>query len=257
MARAKIGTKRGPSKTKKGPSVIGKLDPPKLDPPKLDPGKLDPPKRDPGKLDPPKRDPLESPAIQKLADDIVQHHLAAEKQNVLVRAENGKRLLNAKSQLDHGDWGRFLVEKVPFSQKTAERAINLHHFKNANPARFEKLVPLGLIKADILISQPPAVFDALFANQPHLVPSLGVKLNLSRMSKSELLEVITQPDTVDAAEALVRTTTRSTRRLIRDLGTLVDRRDDLDLDRDEIVDLYDDLLHALSRLAKAYDLEPD
>ena len=103
----------------------------------------------------------------------------------------------------------------------------------------------------------PATFDALFSNQPHLVPSLGVELTLTRMSKTELLEVITQPEPIDPSEALVRNTTRSTRRLIRDLRTLVDRRDDLDLDRDEIVDLYDDLLQALSRLAKAYDLEPD
>ena len=87
--------------------------------------------------------------------------------------------------------------------------------------------------------------------------SLGVELTLTRMSKTELLEVITQPEPIDPSEALVRNTTRSTRRLIRDLRTLVDRRDDLDLDRDEIVDLYDDLLQALSRLAKAYDLEPD
>ncbi len=213
-----------------------------------------------GKITPPPLapdDPLDSPEIQQLADDILQHHLAAEKENVLVRAQNGARLLQAKSKLAHGDWGRFVAERVPFSQKTVERAINLHHFQNAHPARFAKLLPLGLIKADILIHQPPATFDALFSNQPHLVPSLGVELTLTRMSKSELLEVITQPEPIDLSEALVRNTTRSTRRLIRDLRTLVDRRDDLDLDRDEIVDLYDDLLQALSRLAKAYDLEPD
>lgn len=242
MARGKLGTKRGPSglSTKppaatSPPKAVGKVGPVPLEP----------------------DDPLESPEIQKLAGEIVQHHLAAEKDSVLARAENGGRLLKVKGQLAHGDWGRFIAQKVPFSQKTVERAINLHHFREGHPTRFDELLPLGLTKADILIRQSPTAFDALFAGQPHVVPSSGAKKTLSLMSPSDLLEVIAQPQPVDEAEALVRSTTRSSRRLIRELRALVDRRGELDLDRDELVDLYDDLLEALSRLAQAFDLEPD
>ncbi|MCM1565904.1 MAG: DUF3102 domain-containing protein [Dehalobacter sp. 4CP] len=40
--------------------------------------------------------------------------------------EIGRRLLEAKDLVKHGEWGKWLAESVSYSQKTAERLIKLY-----------------------------------------------------------------------------------------------------------------------------------
>ncbi|MBW9154889.1 DUF3102 domain-containing protein [Clostridium tagluense] len=47
--------------------------------------------------------------------------------------EIGKRLIEAKSQLVHGEWGKWLQEKVEFSQETARKFMKVGtEFSNSN-----------------------------------------------------------------------------------------------------------------------------
>lgn len=48
--------------------------------------------------------------------------------------EIGKRLIEVKEQLPHGEWGKWLEEKVEFSQETARRFMKVaEEFGNSNP----------------------------------------------------------------------------------------------------------------------------
>ena len=76
------------------------------------------------------------------------------------------------------------------------------------------------------------------------------------MTIGELLEVLLEPDdTPDASDEALRRSERSCRRAIRDIRRLI--RAKHAVDREDVLDFYDDLLVAMSELALAFDLETD
>ena len=199
--------------------------------------------------------PFADPVIQQLTGEIRQHHAAANRQSVEARAENGRRLLEVKQRLKHGQWHAYLKTEVPYDRKTADRAINLYHYRQSQPARFEQLTVMGLTKAYLLIKLPPSELEALLKGTHH-VPLTGAEKPLRLMSKNELMSVLFPPKKEpEPVQALTRGYRSATKALIAQLDRLIDSAPLLTASSDTFVDLYDDLLHTLSRFSLTFALD--
>ena len=192
--------------------------------------------------------------VDQLTQQIHQLHIAADEECVIARAEIGNLLQDLKNEVPHGKWMDHVRTELPYGSNTVQRAINLHHFANNHPERFAKLARAGLAKADVLINRPLPELDALLAGH-HFVPSAGTTKTVTQMTFEELMEILRPSRSHDASAALVRDAKRSSKKLIKLLGSLAQNHESLD--REDVVDLYDDLVHALAALASAYDLETD
>ncbi len=97
--------------------------------------------------------------------------------------EIGKRLNEAKAMLSHGEWGKWLSEKVDFSEATAQRFMRLaKEYPNPSP-----VMDLGASKALLLLALPESEREE-FTAEKHLVD--GAKKTVSEMSKRELEKAI-------------------------------------------------------------------
>ena len=99
--------------------------------------------------------------------------------------EIGKRLIEAKAQLKHGEWLPWLSEKVEFSEASAQRFMQLAR-EYENPALVRDL---GASKALVLLALPASEREN-FAQEKHVVN--GEEKSVSEMSKRELEEAIRQ-----------------------------------------------------------------
>lgn len=98
--------------------------------------------------------------------------------------EIGRRLLQAKEMIPHGQWGRWLEEKVEFSHRTAnnfmkaaEEYSNSQSLANLPPTKIFALLDL------------PAEDREQFVQQPHELPT-GETKTVDDMTTRELQEAI-------------------------------------------------------------------
>ncbi|WP_054768719.1 DUF3102 domain-containing protein [Lysinibacillus parviboronicapiens] len=75
--------------------------------------------------------------ITERSTDVIAAEINAIKfqtQTMMLQAssEIGKRLIEAKGQLQHGDWGKWLKENVEYSQSTANNLMQIHTEYSAN-----------------------------------------------------------------------------------------------------------------------------
>lgn len=97
--------------------------------------------------------------------------------------EIGKRLIEAKEQLPHGEWGKWLEEKVEFAQSTANKFMKCaSEFSNSESVR-----NLGSKKLFSLLSIPQDEREE-FISQPHEVN--GQTKTVDEMTTRELQKVI-------------------------------------------------------------------
>lgn len=75
--------------------------------------------------------------------------------------EIGKRLIEAKQQLNHGEWGKWLEEKIEFSQETSRKFMkcaneysNSKAIWNLEPTKLFKLLDVPSDERDDFISSP-------------------------------------------------------------------------------------------------------
>lgn len=112
--------------------------------------------------------------------------------------EIGRRLIEAKAQLSHGEWLPWLEEKVEFSEVTAQRFMRLAK-EYENPSL---VTDLGASKALALIALPVSE-RAEFAAEKHLVN--GEEKTAAEMTVKELKEAIREREEaraeLSAAEA--------------------------------------------------------
>lgn len=97
--------------------------------------------------------------------------------------EIGRRLIEAKSQLQHGEWLPWLAEKVDFSEMTAQRFMKLARECENTPA----LLDLGATKALALLALPESEREE-FVSGKHEVR--GEEKTVQEMSTRELDEAI-------------------------------------------------------------------
>lgn len=110
--------------------------------------------------------------------------------------EIGKRLLEAKEQLAHGEWLPWLRDKAEFSEATAQRFMRLAK-EYANPSR---VTDLGAYKALVLLALPASERDE-FIEGKHEVN--GTEKSVFDMTKKELEQAVRERDAArrEAVEA--------------------------------------------------------
>lgn len=97
--------------------------------------------------------------------------------------EIGKRLIEAKQQLQHGEWGKWLEEKVDFSQRTANQFMRVaDEFSNS-----QSISNLGTRKLFLLLDVPTEERQQ-FIEDKHSVN--GKEKSVDEMTTRELQEAI-------------------------------------------------------------------
>jgi hypothetical protein len=200
--------------------------------------------------------PRADPVIAQYTREILELHASGGRHDVRVKADIGGILFQARERLAHGDFGRWLEAELPYSTRTAQRAINLYHVRNSNPSLFETIAPLGVAKVYVLLTLPPAGIKSLVGKR-HRVPGVATSMTLAQLSFGQFVQLIAarKQSPPDASTTIVRNYTHQVHKLIRTIDTMIEHRPSID--DHAIHDLHDDLLHAAARLAHAFHLDDD
>lgn len=198
----------------------------------------------------PRRDPFADAEEQTQA--ILQHERAVNAATVAARAEQGRLLLEARARIPHGSWRAYVATKLPISRATADRAIDLFHFRERHPELFEKLRAVSLSVAYLLIDLPVDEL-ATFLGKAHPIPKLGVSKTPSAMHVSDVMEVLWGGrDRREGPDVILRSR-RASRAAIREIQNLIDQRDRVEVEA--VAELYEELTRALAALGAAFELE--
>lgn len=139
--------------------------------------------------------------------------------------EIGKRLAEAKAQLNHGEWLPWLEEKVGFSTVTAQRFMRLaEEYSNASPVTL-----LGTSKALQLLALPPSEREE-FLEEKHVID--GVEKSAYEMTRKELQEAIKAKQNADAKLDELKTASEREERRLR--MTIQDREAQLEQAKAEL-----------------------
>ena len=137
---------------------------------------------------PPRTQLLADPVVAEITHHILAYMAQGGDADVRSRVEVGAQLRKARDHIPHGKWLRWLEHHLPFSQRTAERAIVLHAYAEKKPVLFERVAPLGIGRAYLLLSLHGAVAEQILATK-HIMPNTGAKKSVEEMSFPELLQV--------------------------------------------------------------------
>lgn len=129
----------------------------------------------------------------------------------------GDRLIEAKAMMSHGEWLPWLMERVEFSESTAQRFMRLSR-EWRNPSA---LTDLGATKALTLLALPPEEREA-FMSENHLVD--GQEKSVVDMTSRELEKAIRERDeaqkAAEAARAEALTAEESRSKMEADMAAL-------------------------------------
>lgn len=131
--------------------------------------------------------------------------------------EIGRRLIEAKAQLDHGQWLSWLEKKVEFSEASARRFMRLaREYPNQST-----LTDLGPSKALALLALPESERND-FISESHQVG--GLEKTVQEMSHRELQQAIKERDearqAAESAQADARSAEESRARMEADMVLL-------------------------------------
>lgn len=126
-------------------------------------------------------------------ETITEEILFYKQQAGIAILEVGKRLIEAKAQLSHGEWEHWLEEKVEFSARTARRFMQIaeNYDKTDTGVLF-----LGMRKALALLALPDGERDD-FVSEKHDVD--GVEKSVEEMTAAELEQAIRERDDAEKA----------------------------------------------------------
>lgn len=136
-------------------------------------------------------------AIQKTQsiETITSEILLLKQQTAVNMIEIGKRLTQAKDSLPHGEWGKWLAERVDFSDRTAQRIMQVaREFSNTSA-----LTGLSPTKVFALLDLPPEEREE-FTQQTHELPS-GESKTVDQMSTRQVQEAIKAQKEAEAKAA--------------------------------------------------------
>lgn len=129
----------------------------------------------------------------------------------------GKRLIEAKEMLPHGEWTPWLEERVEFSERSARNFMKLaREWTNR-----QTLAVLGASKALALLALPPEERDA-FIEEGHVVD--GEEKRVEDMSARELKKALQERDearrAAEAAQADAQAAEKSRAKMEADMKVL-------------------------------------
>lgn len=107
--------------------------------------------------------------------------------------EIGKRLIEAKEQLSHGEWESWLEEKVEFSARTARRFMQIAENYDKTDTG---VLSLGVRKALALLALPDSEREE-FVSEKHDIS--GVEKSVEEMTSAELEKAIRERDHAESA----------------------------------------------------------
>ena len=137
-------------------------------------------------------------AFEERDIDVITEEINFYKQQAgIAILEIGKRLVEAKAQLSHGEWLPWLEKKVEFSERSAQQYIRLwkEYGKSATVA------DLGVRKALVLLALPESERED-FAGERHDVN--GEEKTVSDMTVKELEKAIAERNTAREEAALAK-----------------------------------------------------
>jgi len=194
------------------------------------------------------------PEIDIITVDIQQRLSSADKAMVTSRADVGRKLIEVKTMLPHGHWLPWLKENISLTAPSAERAMNLHRFRDKDPDRFEEIAPLGLTKAYVAINLPTEKLDVLLAGA-HFVHSTGALKTAVQMTVAELIAHLAGPAGDTPKPKLVSVLRRHVRAVVTTLDAILDNLPVAAplpaAERTPLTKLHDDLTGAVTRLGTA------
>lgn len=158
--------------------------------------------------------------------------------------EIGKRLMEAKAQLKHGEWLPWLSEKVEFSETSAQRFMQLaREYGNTS-----LVGDLGTSKALALLALPASEREN-FASEKHLVN--GEEKSVAEMSKRELEEAVRQQKIAEAERNEARRALEAQRKETEEANAKVQAAQDAaDAARAEVENAQGTALAAQERAAE-------
>lgn len=116
--------------------------------------------------------------INQIADDIIYRKRRVQQEYIAI----GQGLIEAKNQMEHGEWLPWLSDTVEFSERMAQGLMAIA--SSPNP---QALADLGLTKAMTLAALPDERRDA-FLSSTHSVN--GIERTVAEMSTRELKKAV-------------------------------------------------------------------
>ncbi|WP_158572946.1 DUF3102 domain-containing protein [Anaerotruncus sp. AF02-27] len=167
-------------------------------------------------------------------------------QNII---EIGKRLIEAKSMLQHGEWSGWLQDHVELTQSTANRFMQLaREFSNSAPVR-------NLNYSQMLaLIQIPAEEREQFLAESHLVN--GRPKTVDEMSKRELEQAIRERDEAKKAANEARETAEQERKRADANKREAQNKDVLYSKTVDKLEKQQDLIQTLERKVKDLEARP-
>ena len=160
--------------------------------------------------------PAEARDIETITAEIIQ--LQQDAGNAIIGI--GKRLIEAKAMIPHGDWLPWLAEEVGYSERVAQSFMRLAREWESNP---KALSDLGATKALKLLVLPPEERETFMA-ESHLVD--GEEKSVIDMTSRELERAIKERDAArqeaEAARADAQTAEESRAKMESDLKALTE-----------------------------------
>ena len=158
--------------------------------------------------------PAEARDIETITAEIIQ--LQQDAGNAIIGI--GKRLIEAKAMIPHGDWLPWLAEEVGYSERVAQSFMRLAREWESNP---KALSDLGATKALKLLVLPPEERETFMA-ESHLVD--GEEKSVIDMTSRELEQAIRERDearqAAEAAQADAKTAEESRAKMEADMALL-------------------------------------
>jgi predicted nucleic acid-binding Zn-ribbon protein len=158
--------------------------------------------------------------------------------------EIGKRLMEAKAQLKHGEWLPWLSEKVEFSETSAQNFMRVaREYGNT-----QLVGDLGVSKALALLALPASEREN-FASEKHLAN--GEEKSVAEMSKRELEEAVRQQKIAEAERNEARRALEAQRKETEEANAKVQAAQDAaDAARAEVENAQGTALAAQERAAE-------
>lgn len=183
--------------------------------------------------------------IKDITEEIIYIRNAAQNMALLYACEIGRRLVEAKALLNHGEWMPWLEEKVLFSQASANRFMRLYREYGDKiselGANSSTLINLSVTNALSLLALPEEERES-FAEEHNAEALSNTELEKLIKERDEAIKRAEEAETAKAeVEALMEETERERDEAEEKLNEVEDKLKGLQTEYDAVNSGYDEL----------------